>query len=205
MPGARALRVQVRAGCTPSPWASLAAASLHAFTDTHGCAAQRQLAHPWSPPPHPFPTHPPCIPPPSHTPKKNTKTARRQFVFLLQEAMSVFERCPVPVVAAIHGHCVGAGAAVLHVASCGREPGCKQNMRARGWRLGACCLGLPGGAPPPAACPPQTRLHAPCPAAPSFGRGGPGHSLRHPAGHTRRADLREGAAVCVCVGWGKAP
>ncbi|PSC71310.1 enoyl-hydratase [Micractinium conductrix] len=33
----------------------------------------------------------------------------RQFVFLLQEAMSVFERCPVPAVAAIHGHCVGAG------------------------------------------------------------------------------------------------
>ncbi|KAL4451252.1 hypothetical protein ABPG77_009324 [Micractinium sp. CCAP 211/92] len=33
----------------------------------------------------------------------------RQFVFVLQDAMSAFERCPVPVVAAVHGHCVGAG------------------------------------------------------------------------------------------------
>ncbi|KAL4420848.1 hypothetical protein ABPG75_010504 [Micractinium tetrahymenae] len=33
----------------------------------------------------------------------------RQFVFVLQDAMSAFERCPVPVIAAVHGHCVGAG------------------------------------------------------------------------------------------------
>lgn len=33
----------------------------------------------------------------------------RRFVFVLQEAMTAFERCPVPVIAAIHGHCVGAG------------------------------------------------------------------------------------------------
>jgi enoyl-CoA hydratase/carnithine racemase len=28
---------------------------------------------------------------------------------VLQEAMSAFEACPVPVIAAVHGHCVGAG------------------------------------------------------------------------------------------------
>ena len=33
----------------------------------------------------------------------------RQFVFVLQDAMSAFERCQVPVIAAVHGHCVGAG------------------------------------------------------------------------------------------------
>lgn len=33
----------------------------------------------------------------------------RSFVFVLQEAMSAFEACPVPVIAAVHGHCVGAG------------------------------------------------------------------------------------------------
>ncbi len=35
--------------------------------------------------------------------------ARRSFVLGLQEAMSAFEACPVPVIAAVHGHCVGAG------------------------------------------------------------------------------------------------
>lgn len=33
----------------------------------------------------------------------------RSFVFVLQEAMTAFEACPVPVIAAVHGHCVGAG------------------------------------------------------------------------------------------------
>lgn len=47
------------------------------------------VCHPHPPLPHPGP--------------------RRQFVFVLQDAMSAFERCPVPVVAAVHGHCVGAG------------------------------------------------------------------------------------------------
>lgn len=33
----------------------------------------------------------------------------RQFVRVLQDAMSAFEACPVPVIAAVHGHCIGAG------------------------------------------------------------------------------------------------
>lgn len=33
----------------------------------------------------------------------------RQFVFVLQDAMSAFEACPVPVIAAVAGHCIGAG------------------------------------------------------------------------------------------------
>ena len=46
----------------------------------------------------------PLLPPAAPAPR-----ACRQFVFVLQEAMSAFEACPVPVIAAVHGHCVGAG------------------------------------------------------------------------------------------------
>lgn len=37
------------------------------------------------------------------------RAAFRAFVLHLQAAMSAFEECPVPVVAAIHGNCIGAG------------------------------------------------------------------------------------------------
>lgn len=110
--------------------------------------------------------------------------------------MSAFERCPVPVVAAVHGACVGAGAAL---------PGL---LRTR------CCLPpwLPCASwaracsSPPLVPPllPRTRtpttttlLAMPCPLA----RRGPGHRLRHPAGHRRRRLLRQGAPAgpCVCL------
>lgn len=42
----------------------------------------------------------------------------RSFVFVLQEAMTAFEACPVPVIAAVHGHCVGAGGGLGLLGGC---------------------------------------------------------------------------------------
>lgn len=47
-----------------------------------------------------------------------TPRLARSFVFVLQEAMTAFEACPVPVIAAVHGHCVGAGGGVGLLGGC---------------------------------------------------------------------------------------
>ena len=77
----------------------------------------------------------------------------RQFVFVLQDAMSAFERCRVPVIAAVHGHCVGAG--IDLITACDIRLATADATLCVKVKTGTCCVWLPACLPAclPALCP----------------------------------------------------
>lgn len=103
----------------------------------------------------------------------------RSFLFVLQEAMTAFERCHVPVIAAVHGACIGAGV----------------DMITGG--LG-CWAGLGLAAAAAAPCARSRQASFPLPSTPNRCRPcrhSRDPSLRHPAGHRRRFALCQGATL----------